>query len=341
MLFVLDFGNARVKWSAPRLNAIGDFRHAIVQLTDGEWRQVVGRGAPPRGIIKVNGIPYAVGDAAVRYTIPERPRGAARYKATYYGVAMAYALAEGIGRSNKNILLYASHAPGDIDYARHLIESASGVWRVESRSGELQFAVNEVRTFDEPLGGYTNFVFNADGTEARKNPLRNVSTLVVDIGGYTVDVAAVDPGGEIDLLSLHSTRTGIINLTEGFEAELRSENASLFQDTGAIDIRRIEDAIITGVYRYGKVNVDCAHIAAAAVNSLVNQIVEIVNHAGGVANYDYLLLTGGGPALVYNALQSALPRAEILLSEKDKDQMRFSNVNGGGKLAALMRRMGA
>lgn len=341
MLFVFDFGNARGKFFVPRLNRHGDFRHAIAPLSENEWNNIVGRGRPPRGVIRVNGAPFALGDAAVRYTIAERPKGAARYKENYYGIGLAYALAEGIQRSDKNVFLYASHAPIDVNYARNLMQCAAREWYVECRYGELLFNVREVRTFDEPLGGYSHYVLTGQGDERKKNPLRDVMTLAVDVGGHTVDVVAIDPGGEIDLLSLHSTRTGVIRLLESFEADLRANNATLFQDTGDLDVRRVEQAIITGEYHFGRVVVPCANEAAGAVNALVNDTIQVINAAGGVGNFDYILLTGGGPALIYSTLEAALPRAQFILSEPDMELMKFSNVFGGAKLAALLRRVGA
>lgn len=336
MIFVFDFGNARGKWHDPHKHKYGDFLHAIKQLSESEWAIVAGNGKPPRGIIKVNGYPYAVGDAARRYTIPERPKGAARYRREYYGVALAFALSEAYGTSKRRVQLYASHAPGDAHYARNLVTSARGEFFVESNYGELAFNIADVRTFDEPLGGYSNYVFTEKGTERRSNPLTNVTTLVVDVGGYTVDVAAVDPGGEIDQLSLNSTRVGVLELIRNFEHELRANNATLFQDTGDLDIRRVEAGIMTGIYQFGRHQVDCTREATGAINALVNDVVQVINASGGAANFDYILLTGGGAALIYNALVDAFPRIEFLLSEPNIDNMKFSNVFGGAKIARLL-----
>jgi hypothetical protein len=338
--FVLDFGNARVKWFEPRNNCYGDCRHAIVALNDGQWSSVVGRGKPPEGLVKVNGSPFAIGDAARRYVIPEKPRGASRYQSDYYGVALAYALAHGIKRNAKNITLFASHAPIDVKYARNLTAAAKGHWTVETSEGTFDFDVKDVQTFDEPLGGYTHFAFTEKGEERKKNPLTSVTTLVIDVGGYTVDVAAVDPGGEIDLLSLKSTRTGVIALTEGFEQELRSNNSTLFQDTGDIDIRKIEGAILSGKFQFGKVAIDCNRESKSAINGLVNDVIQVINAAGGVANYEIMLLTGGGAALIHKTLVDALPRAQFLLAEQDTALMKYANVFGGAKIAALLRNLG-
>lgn len=336
---IFDFGNALGKWFVPRTNVYGSFIHSIARLSDNEWSTIVGRGKPPEGLVKVNGIPYAIGSAARRHTTQERPKGAARYRDTYYGVAMAYTLSEALQQNDGRVSLFASHAPIDITYARNLSLAAQGIWDVESRFGHLSFKVNDVMTFDEPLGGYGHFTLTEKGEERRNNPLFDKTTLVLDIGGYTVDVVAVDPGGEIDLMSAHSTRTGIINLTQGFESELRSNNATLFQDSGDLDIRRIENAILTGSYKFGKIEIDCRHEAMAAINGLVYDVAQVINAAGGVANYDVMLVTGGGSALIYDALAESMPRIDFVMAERNRDLMKYANVFGGGKLSALLRRM--
>src|SRR5262245_29176827 len=108
---IFDFGNALGKWFVPRKNEYDAFIHAIARLSDNEWSEIVGRGKPPEGFIRVNGTGYAVGNKARRHTIQERPHGAARYHDFYYGVALAYAMSEAFRRSDSNVSLFASHAP--------------------------------------------------------------------------------------------------------------------------------------------------------------------------------------------------------------------------------------
>jgi hypothetical protein len=332
-----DFGNARAKWFKPIDSTYGDFEHAIAVLSDNEWANIVGRGLPPKGLIRLDGIPYAVGEAARRHIIQDRPKGAARYRDTYYTVALAHALSEAIRRSER-VALYASHAPRDITYAAHLVQCVKRVIAVECHYGMLEFDVRKVSTFDEPLGGFANYVFNKDGTDRRKNPLADKTTLVVDVGGYTADVVAVDPGGEIDLMSLKSTLTGALKVIDEFTSDLRSNNREEFQDAGDLDIRRIEAAIISGHYQFGKLSIPCKKEANAAIMMLVNDVIQVINSAGGAANFDVILLTGGGSALIYDSLCAAMPRIDFLLSEPNRELMKYANVFGGAKIAALLRR---
>lgn len=339
MELVFDFGNAWGKWYAPKTKVKGDFTHAIALLTENNWRTIVGRGKPPKGIFKVNGTPYAIGQAARRHTIQDRPKGAARYNEMYYGTALAYALCDAFEQDDPNVSLVASHPPIDQKYAQNIAIAAKRHWTVECDKGVLEFDVKRFLPFDEPLGGYSHYVFNEDGTERKKNPLQDKTTLVVDAGGYTVDVVPVDPDGQIDYLGADSTRTGTIDLTKGFESELRSNNPSMFQDAGDLDPRRLEQAIRSGIYHFGNIQIDCCAEASAAIMSLVNDVIQVINTAGGAANYDVILVTGGGSALIYDTLCAAMPRIDFLLAEPVRENMKFANVFGGAKISAMIKRM--
>jgi len=350
MDFIFDFGNARGKWFFPKAEGggdYGDFRHAIYDMKEHEWDQVVGRGKPPKGILRINGAPYAVGDAARKYVIKERPKGASRYRPDYYGVGLAFAMTTCFGQGmlenkqirKRNIVIFGSHAPHDVEYASSLVDAAKGTWEIESEYGRLEFQVVDVVTFDEPLGGYSHFAFTEKGSpqKSAKFIFEN-DTLVVDAGGYTIDVAAVDEGGNIDILSLESTRSGTIDMTTNFERAMRSANKLLFQDTGDIDVKRIEAAILSGTYQMGKTIIDCSAEAHAALSALTNDVVQRINASGGVANFPYILLTGGGSILLHNYLEQALPRAQFILADPSPERMKYANVFGGAKIAALLRK---
>lgn len=344
MDFVLDFGNARIKWYDPRESSFQDCRHAVAELRESDWNKIVGRNLPPEGFIKVNGKPYAIGDAARKHTIKERPRGASRYTPDYYGVGLCYALAASFQKSTRSIDLIATHAPQDIDYAKNLVSAAKQKWAVESAYGKLDFTIRDVFTLDEPIGGFANYAFNEQGHTNKHNIKRNSdsTTLVIDIGGYTTDVVAIDPDGTIDLLSIRSTRTGVLNLVEAFEQDLRSNNQDLFFDSQTdIDPRRLEKSIMSGKFSMQREVIDCSEEAKAAKNSLVNDVTDIIKAAGGIVNYDLFLLTGGGVFLIYDELAAAMPRAIFQKSEPKQDRMRFSNAFGAHKLLQMLRVQGA
>lgn len=337
--FIFDFGNSRVKWFRPGVPKYGDFLHAIAPLTESDWNRVAGSGKPPRGIIRVNGVPFAVGDSARRHILKDRPKGAARYTPGYYGAALCSALSDAFSEGDK-IDLYASHAPQDQMYAADLIAAAKQGWCVETDRGQFQFDVFNVTPFDEPLGGYAHAAFTKRGDERPDSPVADKTALVIDVGGYTTDYAIVDPGGEIDMLNINSKIVGTLVALNKFEHDLRRRYTDQFKGSGDLDIRRVESAIISGAYRFGRMDLDCRHEAQAAIHTLINDVIQVINSVGGAANFDVILMTGGGSALIYDPLIAAFPSIEFVMVEEDRALMKYANVFGGAKIATLLGKGG-
>jgi hypothetical protein len=336
-----DFGNAELKYFDGE-KSFGHQRHAIYQMSESEWRNATQRAKqPPEGYIAVEGRYFAIGDKARRYVLKDKPRGADRYVQEYYGVAMAYAISEIFDNSHRVINLYASHAPRDIAYVDDIRNAALGRWHFVTYKGEYNLTVKTVDTFDEPLGGFNHTMLTKDGKLLKSNPYRQSTVLVLDVGGYTTDVVAVDPGGSIDEASLRSTLTGAIGVYETFESELRSQYRAEFKGTPDISPDRLENAIAKGFYQFGNMQLECAEIARAAVASLTNDVVDVIKAAGGVANFDVIFLTGGGSALIAHTIQKAVPTIDFVLAEPNTDLLRYANVFGGAKFFTMMKRMEA
>lgn len=113
----------------------------------------------------------------------------------------------------------------------------------------------------------------------------------------------------------------------------------MFQDAGDLDIRRVESAILTGHYTFGKVDINCQMEATAAVQSLVYDVKQVISGAGNIQNYDAVLVTGGGGALIYDALSEALPRMEFYLADPNRDLMKYANVFGAAKMFKMIKKM--
>jgi hypothetical protein len=336
----LDFGNYDVKWFDGGVNR-DYFRHAIVSIGENDWQRQLSRngGTPPRGYIKVDGMPYVVGDAARRHMTREKPSGAARYERDYYGIGLAMAMAQAFQKSQRRVKLYATHAPQDIDFVPDIEDAAIGAWHVISEYGEHEFYVTSVDTLDEPLGGFGYYVLTKDGREKRNNPIAQDTVLVLDIGGHTVDVVAIDEGGMLDVGSMKSTRTGVGDMMREFEDNLRGNNRDRFKRAGDLDIRRLEKALMQGVYAAGNNPISCHHEAREAINGLTSDVVKIIESAGGVVNYDICLLTGGGAALLADALRTAVPDIDFLEVEPNRDDMRYANIFGTARTFNLIDRM--
>lgn len=335
----LDFGN----WDVKFVTGSGDkshFRHALARLQPTVYRNLVRNGLPPDGIAEVNGTPYAYGEAARRHQQIQKA-GAQRYQPDYYGVIMAIALAEAYQQSADNVFLFATHAPRDLRYQRDIRRAVAGEWDVTTSDGHYTFRIHPgaVATLDEPLGGLNHYMLTDRGNE-RRTPLKNQTVLVIDVGGLTTDIVPVDPGGKIDVTAMGSTEVGAINLYRQFEEGVRSRYHDQFRNVTVIDRDRLERFLLTGVWQYGTAELDVQREAKEAINLVMNDVVDIIQRYGGIANYDAFLLTGGGAVLILDALREAFPYARIELAEPNRDDMRYANILGARKFARLLEAEG-
>lgn len=340
---LVDFGNAWIKWYVPKTGERGRVRHAIAELDPGAWQQVADGNKPlHEGYIYTLGRGYAVGDRARRHTLKDRPKGASRYRVDYYGVGLSYVLAQVVPKGHTKIVLKASYAPGDYMHAGSLVKAAKREWKIWHSGSEKQITckVVDVQTFDEPFGGWANLVFTKDGyPKQQANDLLQLTTYVLDIGGHTVDGVAIDSNGQIDFTSAVSTRTGVLHIMERFERELRTRYPDKFRDVHDIDQARLERALDEGVFRFGRVELDARSNATQLKTALVNEINDMfISQAGGLANYDVIVLTGGGAALLFDMLSHAMPDAYFLLAS-GVDDIQYANVLGGHKLFEMIKRV--
>lgn len=315
------------------------FRHALAPVRMSKYMDLCnGQLVPPEGYALVNGKAYAYGDAARRLQVVRR-YGAQRYQADYYGVLAALAAATVYKQSADDMLLFATHAPRDMKYARDIRGAVQGVWDVTTHKGEFQFRFTTVRTMNEPVGGLQNYMLTDRGTE-RRVELKNQTVLVVDMGGLTTDIAPVDPQGLIDRTAMNSIEAGAINIYEAFEEGVRSRYHDKFRSTTRIQQSRLESQMLKGAWTWGETELDVQREADEAINLVVNIIADTIENYGGMVEYDAFLLTGGGAVLMENALKKQFPRARIVLAEKDRDMMRYANINGVYRFAQLAKKKG-
>lgn len=338
--FYLDSGNADIKWLDAGKN-YGFFPHAFARLTDAQWRRVTDRNAHiPRGYALINGTGYAIGKHAQRYITEHLRTGARRYQSDYYGIGLAYAMSQAYTGRSHTIQLHASYAPQDIDYVAHLKASATGEWRVESVNGEQRFTVRDVYALDEPLGGFHHLVLNNNGTENKRAGLSDFTVSVVDVGGHTVDTVIIDDGLDIDLSSIQSSRVGTLSLFKQFTDDLRANNRKAFMDSGDLNQNFVFNALISGVYSFGNIDIACHHEANEAKNALAETVYDtIISTSGGIANLNAILLTGGGSVLIENELRRIFGNAiNLIMVEEDRNLMRYANVFGMRKAFLLLER---
>jgi len=215
------------------------------------------------------------------------------------------------------------------------MKSVIGEWIVEQGGHESHFCVNYANTFDEPVGGLKNVLLTEDGQHYQHTELNGGRSLVIDIGGFTTDWIAVNPGGEVDYGLARSIPAGIQNVVSDFEESFRANNLKAIKDTPILPPERIRKAIANGVFEAAGRRISCEKEAKEATNLLLNRIADTYQRiAGGAMSWDAIILTGGGCGLLYKRLLPILNHEKIILAD-DLQSIHLANVRGGLKLFRL------
>lgn len=364
----IDMGAYDLKWFnglyGKRDQRLGYDRHLMTQITEAQFFARVGRREnPPPGYAKIirweNGampsddqshelqkaVIYIVyGDAAKRMTTKTNIDKSVMYRWDYFGVLSAVMVGELYEAGIYDASLRALHATKDIDFVDKMDIATNGYWVLWNHKGTFTINISEFLPLEEQLGGVYRLAYTQDGRENNQNPHKDKTMLVVDVGGHSTDVGAIDEGMQIDVSSLASVRVGTIEMMRQFDQSLRAklqrEYPETFKGGGEINPTHLEKALISGKYQYGKHKVNVKDIASEVTNLIVNDIVDIVDEFGGALNYAAILLTGGGAALLGKALESAFPDLSIIYAEEQRDMMRYANVMGSARFFKMLERHG-
>lgn len=341
-IVVLDAGNSIIKARSPE-NEI-HFRHALVRLTDAEFSEIFARAQYkiPPGYVRVNGIPYAYGERAESRGVITRQRGAARYHREYYGTLAAIALTQIYPSASTETLVYGSHAPQDIHYAKDLTRAVIGTYHCEFGDVERHYKVSGAATFDEPLGGLMNVMLTHDGGYNQRWQYTDGATLVIDIGGVTTDLIAVQPGGKIDYNIAISLEVGIQEAETNFERAIRSSLRDLLKSSGKLPEDRVRAALQTGQLKAAGQTFSVENEKTESTFMLLNRLADAYqSKAGGPARWDHIILTGGGSAMLADDLiNRVLEHHSVSLADDDRDSLYMANVRGGLRLWRVLQREG-
>lgn len=337
-VMVLDAGNSIIKAKIARREQ-GEiaFPHAIRQLSESEFEKILARAqinGNSQDYFRVNGKPYAIGESAERHGVVTPRSGTARYTRDCCGVFAAISLARLYGRG-REVAVFASHPPGDVKYREDLMKSIVGEWEVETGQSKANFRVIYANTFDEPVGGLMNVLLTEDGQHYQYPQIGDGRSLVVDIGGFTTDFLAVNPGGEVDYALARSVPLGIQSVISDFEESFRSNNLEIVKNSPVLPPDRIRKAISTGVFAGGGRKFPCEQDVNEATSLFLNRFADTYQRlAGGALSWDNIILTGGGSALLHHKLVTILKHNNVILADS-KENLHMANVRGGLKLWRL------
>jgi len=337
-VMVLDAGNSIIKTKiARREHGEIAFPHAIRQLSESEYEKILSRShtsGNSQDYYRVNGKPYVVGESAERHGVITQRSGTARYTKDYCGVVAAICLSNLYVRG-REVSVFASYPPGDVEYRGDLMEAIIGEWEVEVKQSKVNFRATYVNTFDEPVGGLMNVLLTEDGQHYQYPQISDGRSLVIDIGGFTTDFLAVNQGGEVDYGLARSVPLGIQTVIRDFEESFRANNLEIVKDTPVLPPERVRSAVSTEVFVGGGRDYPCQQDVDEATSMFLNRFADTYQRpAGGALSWDNIVLTGGGSALLNHKLIPILKHNNIILAES-KESLHLANVRGGLKLWRL------
>jgi len=131
-VIVLDAGNSIIKAKiARRENGEIEFPHAMNQLTDSGYEKITNRASVQNqsvNYLRINGNPYTIRVSAESHGLITQRAGTARYTQDYDG-DFAAALGRIYDRS-REISVFGSHPPGDVNFRQDLKQAVVGDWYV-------------------------------------------------------------------------------------------------------------------------------------------------------------------------------------------------------------------
>lgn len=314
----------------------------LAEVSKEELKQRARSGAGwPDGWYIVNGSAYAFGQAAMRQT-PMQPESANRYIKGYAGVItaiMCYQMFE--AKSDNQVTVGTMFPPADYVQAQKLLSAVKGKWRVEGKAGKAEYTVDKSLAIDEPLGGLMASVMTAEGRVPAKHLFNQDAidaALLIDIGGYTIDLYAVDVENGIpkpDPSSANSYRgNSAMHYLMQFERDLRLHYADDLIGVGELPRRTLESALRTGYLRFGNQTIDVTTSRKGILNTFALEVENRINMHGGIGQYNMVVLTGGGAGLLYQTMtkRDALSRIDVRAIWQNLDNIAFANVYGLARL---------
>jgi hypothetical protein len=312
----------------------------VVALSSSDWKGILARNndAIPEGYIVLGNKPYAVGDTAKRHA-PHQPQGADRYVRGYYDVGFVYAVTEALKTANiPELDVITTFAPRDVEVAPRLQKDLIlARFQGKSRFGDFDFTPTAHSVSDEPIGGFYDYVLTNEGTVNSTLNLKGLAVGILDIGGLTIDGAAVD-GFKVDPSSLLShAGFGANRAIDGMEKGLRKKFPKEF-NSKPLARERLEQAIRTGFWGNGQFALDCQDIAKEQRNALLSAASDLLYEMGGVRQYDVLIGTGGGFALIYDEFIAKFAnKIQVEMADDRIENLPFANAIGACKILHAKR----
>lgn len=333
---VIDTGNASVK-AVIGAQSI-KFPHAIAEITEAEYKSIRNNKDYQRGeIITVDDVHYAVGESAAAYRVLNRQRRA-KYSRDYSGVLFASVVARAFdmmpNEMPSEIRVIISHAPSDKEVNGIVKGAVLGKWDIESGENRFKFTVKDAKSFSEPVGSYFKqaFIRNRNRWET---PLAGRMVGVLDIGGGTCSSLGVARNAKEIEAYAGNGEQGINTAIDRLKKLLDANHPEVFSKAPPSWERMVEAVRNGGTYTaYGR-PMDIRAELDKALNPLLNEVMALWHgKMGSGRDLDTLILTGGGSAILWNALIQSIDFGTIMAGD-ELDYIEFANAQGASTFSEV------
>lgn len=318
---------------------IQTLKHTVMRSNESTWQATCETQPGSLDMLKIDGVPYAFGDLAIRRGFIKEKR-AERYKQGYYDIQYLRMLVPYLANTAATQRVWASisYPPADHDAAKGLRQLARGEHIIERPNGKRYLVDTEhVATFPELSGSCSNFKTVDLGNDTRRRKLMDGRTFVGDIGGGTTDVAVSELNLVPDLATADSFDTGVSSIKESIGREVRSRYFEQFRS--GISDAQVSDIIQSKQVRTGPGIYDSvANIVEENINIFLSQLDAMASRNGGWFSFKYVAFTGGGADAFAKELRQRYGGDHEVVFLGKSGTLQFSNVHGGFRLLQVAAR---
>lgn len=355
---ICDLGNSLVKMVL--LNSKGtvkgrvDFPHAI-RTSDID---TFDRTRKHRQSTSVNhlyerflyrGMPVVVGRSAENKGDP-RKTGGPKYSRDYITLLFLSGALRLLPNGHDNLTVMAMHPPSDIVHASALRKALGGKHVVTTADGnKVTYAVPEVYTMDEPVGGVRHFLLADGGREYRYEHIDERLAICIDCGGQISSFTPFYKDGVIDyeLAERWTLNIGVRNVMAELSRLIKNDEAlkvAFDNHRGSLlpEDENMRAAIHRGIYNVQGKDQHVHDLRNEAIRPLVRAlrgkwVDEIVGD--GIAPA-YVVVTGGGGGLLFHEIMvevlDGYNKDVVYMVENDFSVIHYANVFGAVKVMQAM-----
>lgn len=355
---ICDLGNSLIKMvllnSRGTVKAQVDFPHAI-RTSDFDtfertrkFRQSTSANQLYERFM-YRGMPVAVGRAAENRSDP-RKTGGPKYSRDYITLLFLSGALRLLPDGHDNLTVMAMHPPSDIQHAAPLRKALGGKHVVTTADGtKVTFAVREVYTMDEPVGGVRHFLLAPGGMGYRHEHIDDRMAICIDVGGQISSFTPFYKDGDIDyeLAERWTLNAGVRDVMAEMSRLLKGDQflgPQLKQHRGSAlpEDANMRTAIHRGIYNVQGKDQHVNDLRDEATRPLIlalHGLWEDQILAQGMAPA-YVVVTGGGGGLLFDKIMTQVldgyNKEAVHMVEPDFPVIHYANVYGAVKVMQAM-----